>query len=266
MESWVRPENKAVYMTATLGDDMDTAKFLDAAMTIVDYMLDNKELLVHCDFGKHRSGCLVCFVGAVVQCDCVTNLMEDYIKGQTFEGLGIVDLQHLWEDSCLWRLLDSLLQESDTSRMIEDIKDILHRSQLRSLRLQAFRPPASSQSATHEQGGAQQRSGQFQSMRHSQPSGTQSPRREQHGVQQPSGKPKSKRLVRQSRVQSRSRSAKHKQREIRRARRQSSESRSARNQSSESHTTRLQERQTCAKGSVKEELPEKNINPLPKAP
>ena len=182
MASGVRPEEKDRFMTATLGDDMDMTKFHDAVATVIEFIIDGEDVLAHCDKGKHRSGCLVCCVAAVVRCGSVIGIMEAYVEGQVFELEGTKALQNLWEASGLWNLLDTLKHDLEIKRFNEDIKDALRRSKhvQVSCRLQACNQPASSQSATHEQGGVQQRSGQPQSKRRPQPPLSQGARLEQH--------------------------------------------------------------------------------------
>ena len=48
------------------GPGMHKKKFDDAVKTVMEHMADNRDVLVHCREGTDESGCLVCFVFAVV--------------------------------------------------------------------------------------------------------------------------------------------------------------------------------------------------------
>ena len=48
------------------GPGMHKKKFDDAVKTVMEHMADNRDVLVHCREGTDESGCLVCFVFAVI--------------------------------------------------------------------------------------------------------------------------------------------------------------------------------------------------------
>ena len=45
---------------------MHENKFDDAVKTVMEHMAENQDVLVHCKVGTYESGCLVCFVVAVI--------------------------------------------------------------------------------------------------------------------------------------------------------------------------------------------------------
>ena len=48
------------------GPGIHKKKFDDAVKTVMEHMAENRDVLVHCREGTDESGCLVCFVFAVI--------------------------------------------------------------------------------------------------------------------------------------------------------------------------------------------------------
>ena len=97
----------------------------------------------------------------------VTDILNEYVADQVYQHHDNPDLSlsKLWHASGLWTFLRRARKDPQIDTLLNPIRRVLESMGVKvsSYKLRGCRQPASSQSATHEEGGVQQRSGQPQS-------------------------------------------------------------------------------------------------------
>ena len=106
-----------------MGLDMDVATLEQAIKKVMRTMLDERDTLVHCKQGKHRSGSFVIFLYALINDGIDVEVrIDEYLRHDPHirpHDRGCI--LRVWRESGLWSLLDATRGDLEVQRLVADI-------------------------------------------------------------------------------------------------------------------------------------------------
>ena len=113
-----------------MGLDMNGYTLKQAIKKVMRTMLDERDTLVHCKQGKHRTGSFVMFLYALWDDKVeVGEMIDDYIQLDAHirpHDRGCI--LRVWRESDLWSLLDAARGDHEIQQLVADIHARLDKS------------------------------------------------------------------------------------------------------------------------------------------
>lgn len=105
-----------------MGLNMDVPTLQQAVKKVLRAMLEERDTLVHCKQGKHRSGCFLMFVNAVIDDGIDVEVwLDDYLKHSILRPHDRGCVLRAWRESGLSKLLGATRRDAEVQGLVAEI-------------------------------------------------------------------------------------------------------------------------------------------------